>query len=73
VSVSTVNGKGATWPDETVIEAALPWIAVLLTSLWLGCYVIRTTLYWRVIVALVRSSQLPASTPLSRFVGLPWG
>jgi hypothetical protein len=56
-----------------VIEAALPWIAVLLTSLWLGCYVIRTTLYWRVIVALVRSSQLPASTPLSRFVGLPWG
>ena len=73
VSVSTVNGKGAIWPDETVVEAVLPWIAVLLTSLWLGCYVIRTTLYWRVIVALARSSQLPASTPLRRFIGLPWG
>ena len=73
VSVFIVDAKGAVLPDETVVRAAFPWIAVLLTSLWLGCYLIRTTLYWRVIAALARGGRLPASTPLSRLVGLPRG
>lgn len=73
LSVSMVGGKGGILPDETMVGAAFPWIAVLLTSLWLGFYVIRTTLYWKTIAALARSGQLPASTPLGRLVGLPWG
>jgi hypothetical protein len=51
--------------------AVLPWIAVLITALWLGVYVLRTTLYWRALVALARSDRLPNDTPLNRLVGLP--
>jgi hypothetical protein len=49
----------------------LPWVAVLITALWLGAYVLRTTLYWRALVALARSGRLPNDIPLSRLVGLP--
>jgi hypothetical protein len=51
--------------------AVLPWVAVLITGLWLGAYVLRTTLYWRALVALAHSGRLPADTALSRLVGLP--
>jgi hypothetical protein len=51
--------------------SVLPWVAVLITGLWLGAYVLRTTLYWRALVALARSGRLPADTALSRLVGLP--
>lgn len=54
VIVSNVDWTGTNLLDETVIGAAFPWIAVLLTSLWLGGYVIRTTLYWRAIAALAQ-------------------
>jgi hypothetical protein len=69
VSMITADGKEVVLHDETVFGAAFPWIAVLLTSVWLGCYVIRTSLYWRVITTLARSDRLPASAP-SRLVGL---
>jgi hypothetical protein len=50
---------------------AFPWVAVLLTGLWLGAYLLRTTLYWHALVALARSGNLPPETPLSRLVGIP--
>jgi hypothetical protein len=52
-------------------SAVLSWIAVLITALWLGAYVLRTTLYWRALVALAHSGRLPSGTALSRLVGLP--
>ncbi|HEU0028128.1 MAG TPA: hypothetical protein VFQ25_13525 [Ktedonobacterales bacterium] len=58
-------------PPHSAVEAILPWIAVLLSGLWLGSYLLRTTLYWRALVELARSGRLPADTPLSRLVGLP--
>jgi len=51
--------------------AVLPWVAVLIAALWLGAYVLRTTLYWRALVALAQSGRLPASTAFNRLVGLP--
>lgn len=53
------------------VGAALPWVAVLLTGLWLGAYLLRSTLYWHALVALARSGRLPPKTPLSRLVGMP--
>jgi hypothetical protein len=50
---------------------ASPWVAVLLTGLWLGAYVLRTALYWRALMALAHSGRLPADTALNRLVGLP--
>ena len=49
----------------------LPWVAVLLTGLWLGAYALRTTLYWRALVRLAHNGRLPADTALNRLVGLP--
>ncbi|HEY7092638.1 MAG TPA: hypothetical protein VH393_05635, partial [Ktedonobacterales bacterium] len=57
-----------------IIEDAggvLPWVAMLITALWLGAYVLRTTLYWRALVALAHSGKLPADTAINRLVGLP--
>jgi hypothetical protein len=51
--------------------AVLRWVAVLIAALWLGAYVLRTTVYWRALVALAHSGKLPAGTALSRLVGLP--
>jgi hypothetical protein len=53
------------------VGTVFPWVAVLLTGLWLGAYLLRTTLYWRALVALARSGRLPPETPLSRLVGMP--
>jgi hypothetical protein len=61
----------ATDSPLSAIGAALPWVAILLTGLWLVGYLLRTTLYWRALVQLARSGRLPADTPLSRLVGLP--
>lgn len=58
-------------PLLSAVDVVLPWVAVLLTALWLGGYLLRTTLYWHALVTLTRSGRLPASTPLSRLVGLP--
>jgi hypothetical protein len=58
-------------PSLGVFGAALPWVAVLLTGLWLGAYLLRTMLYWRALVALARSGRLPAEIPLNRLVGMP--
>ena len=64
VRVSIVNGKGQFCPMRWRLGSRFPGL--------LGCYIIRTTLYWEVILALARSGQLTATTPLSRLVGLPW-
>lgn len=74
LGMASVAAGVAQTPGPPLLRAvgvALPWVAVLLTGLWLAGYLLRTTLYWRALVALARSGRLPASTPLSRFVGLP--
>jgi hypothetical protein len=70
-SVAIGVGWTADQPLLRAVGTALPWVAVLLTGLWLGAYLLRTTLYWRALVALERSGRLPAETPLNRFVGMP--
>jgi hypothetical protein len=58
-------------PALGAFGAALLWVAVLLTGLWLGAYLLRTMLYWRALVALARSGKLPAEIPLNWLVGMP--
>jgi hypothetical protein len=70
-SVATGDAGTADQPLLRAVGAALPWVAVPLTGLWLGAYLLRTTLYWRALVVLARSGRLPAETPLSRLIGLP--
>lgn len=70
-SAATGVARAADPPLLHVVGTALPWFAVLLTGLWLSGYLLRTTLYWHALVMLARSGRLPATTPLSRLVGLP--
>jgi hypothetical protein len=70
-SVAIGDTRAADQPLLRAVGAALPWVAVLLTGLWLGAYLLRTTLYWRALVSLERSGRLPAETPLNRLVGMP--
>jgi Na+/pantothenate symporter len=70
-TVATGVAGTADQPLLHAFEAALPWAALFLTGLWLGVYLLRTTLYWRALVTLARSGRLPAETPLNRLVGMP--
>ncbi|MGZ3584237.1 MAG: hypothetical protein ACXVCT_15945 [Ktedonobacterales bacterium] len=70
-SVATGVARAADPPLVPGVGTALPWVAVLLTGLWLGGYLLRTTLYWRALVTLARTGRLPSDTPLSRLVGMP--
>jgi len=69
--VATGDTGATEQPLLRAVGAALPWVAVLLTSLWLGAYLLRTTLYWRALVLLERSGRLPTETRLNRLVGMP--
>jgi hypothetical protein len=71
VAVATGVTGTANEPPLGAFGAGFPWVAVLLTGLWLGAYLLRTTLYWRALVALTRSGRLPAEIPLNRLVGMP--
>lgn len=70
-SIAASSAEVADQPYLRAIGAVVSWVAVLLTGLWLGGYVLRTMLYWRALVTFARSGQLPSATRLSRFVGLP--
>jgi hypothetical protein len=74
LGMAVVATGGAGMADQPLLRAvanALPWVAVLLTGVWLGAYLLRTMLYWRALVALAHSGRLPAETPFNRLVGMP--